>query len=104
MVYIFFKVDNWSAELRERHNVYLEIMRLARDVGVQFAFPTQTLHVESLAAPGAERDLAQPLAEPKLAEVVRAFGPGGERARPVGPKIAGGYYATEAAAPKGGDE
>ncbi len=104
MVYIFFKVDNWSAELRERHNVFLEIMRLARDVGVQFAFPTQTLHVESLAAPGAQRNPPQPLAEPKLAEVVRAFGPDGERARPAGPKIAGGYYATAAAAPKGGDE
>ena len=50
MVYFFFKVDSWTAELRERHNVYLEIMRLAGDLGVCFAFPTQTLHVDRVAA------------------------------------------------------
>jgi len=99
MVYIFFKVPNWSAELRERHNVYLEIMRLARDLGVQFAFPTQTLHVDSLAEPGAERAVPPPLAESNLAEVVQAFGPGGSRARPAAPHIIDGQYATEAAAP-----
>jgi MscS family membrane protein len=72
----------------------LEIMRLARDLGVVFAFPTQTLHLDSVAAPGAERALPPPFADEKLADVVRAFGPSGERSSPKGPKIvAGGFVA-----------
>ncbi|NOY91079.1 MAG: mechanosensitive ion channel, partial [Deltaproteobacteria bacterium] len=49
--YFFFDVADWSAELSARHNVLLEFMRLADSLGVRFAFPTQTLHVESMAAP-----------------------------------------------------
>lgn len=91
MLYIFFEVDSWSAELRERHNVFLEILRLAQELGVSFAFPTRTLHVEHVAAPGAERSLPPPHPEPKLCEVIEAFGPGGAKARPAGPKLTHGY-------------
>ncbi len=52
LVYFFLIVPDWSAELVERQNVYLEILRLAKDLEVEFAFPTQTLHVESF--PGVE--------------------------------------------------
>ena len=93
MVYFFFKVPSWSEELKQRHNVFLEIMRLARELSISFAFPTQTLHLESVAAPGAARKVAEPPAESRLAEVVHAFGPGGERARPHGPKLTDGYLA-----------
>jgi MscS family membrane protein len=93
MVYFFFKVKNWSEELRERHHVLLEIMRLARDIGVAFAFPTQTVHVESLASPGAERVLPAPLPREQLAAVVHAFAPGGTAARPDGALITRGYFA-----------
>ncbi|MDZ7772257.1 MAG: mechanosensitive ion channel family protein [Balneolaceae bacterium] len=48
MVYIFFDVPDWSTELRERHRFLLNIKALAEDVGVEFAFPTRTLHMESL--------------------------------------------------------
>jgi MscS family membrane protein len=44
--YIFFDVPDWQAELRARHEIILEVIRLAEDLGVRFAFPTQTLHVE----------------------------------------------------------
>jgi MscS family membrane protein len=47
MFYIFFEVPGWSDELRCRHEVLLEIMKLAKKLGVNFAFPTQTLHVEN---------------------------------------------------------
>ena len=104
MVYFFFKVASWSDELRQRHNVMLEIMRLARDVGVSFAFPTQTLHVEELAAPGAVRELPEPLPEPKLAEVVDAFAAGGGRSRPSGPEISSGYLAAVAPAAQSADD
>lgn len=47
MVYFFLKVPDWSNELVEKQNVFLEIMRLAKELKVEFAFPTQTLHVET---------------------------------------------------------
>jgi len=47
LFYIFFKAATWSEELRARHEVILDIIRLAENVGVHFAFPTQTLHVET---------------------------------------------------------
>lgn len=46
LFYIFFSVSTWPAELKARHEVNLEIMTLADKLGVRFAFPTQTLHVE----------------------------------------------------------
>jgi len=96
MLYFFFQVESWTAELRERHNVYLEILRLAKGLGVSFAFPTQTLHHEYVAAPGAQRQLPEPFSEQRLADVVDAFAPRGKMARPAGPRItAGGWIASQ---------
>ncbi len=47
MFYIFFEVPDWPAELRSRHEILIEIIRLAESLGVNFAFPTQTLHMET---------------------------------------------------------
>jgi len=47
MFYIFFAVPTWPEELRARHEVLIEIVRLAERLGVRFAFPTQTLHMEN---------------------------------------------------------
>ncbi|MTI21371.1 mechanosensitive ion channel family protein [Fulvivirga sp. RKSG066] len=47
MFYIFFKVPSWTEELKARHEILLDIIRLAEEIGVEFAFPTQTLHVET---------------------------------------------------------
>jgi len=47
MFYIFFDVPTWSEELRARHEVLLSVVELAEELGVNFAFPTQTLHVET---------------------------------------------------------
>lgn len=99
LVYFFFETNSWSVELRERHNVLIEIMRLARDVGVDFAFPTQTLFVPELAQPGAERKLPAPPSEQQLGEVVHGFAPGGKRSRPGGPHITDGYFAVPAPPP-----
>jgi MscS family membrane protein len=48
MFYIFFTVPSWSEELKARHQILLQIMQLAETLGVRFAFPTQTLHMETL--------------------------------------------------------
>jgi len=44
----FMQVPDREAELSVRQRVLIDILRLAETSGVQFAFPTQTLHIESL--------------------------------------------------------
>ncbi len=46
LLYAFFEVPDWSTELRERHNLFLDIMRLAKRLGVEFAYPTTTIWME----------------------------------------------------------
>ncbi|MEM7038251.1 MAG: mechanosensitive ion channel family protein, partial [Bacteroidota bacterium] len=46
LIYTFFEVPSWTQELAGRQELLLAIMRLADDLGVGFAFPTQTLHIE----------------------------------------------------------
>ena len=79
LVYFFLKVPNWSDELVERQNVLLEVLRLAKELEVEFAFPTETVHLFQETTPaGAAVDL----------EAVRSgaasFGPGGAKSRPGG--------------------
>ncbi len=47
LFYIFFITPSWADELKYRHEVILSIIRLAHTIGVNFAFPTQTLHMEN---------------------------------------------------------
>ena len=52
LVYVFWKAPNWATELRERHRFLLDCLRLAKRLGVEYAFPTQTLHmIDSEAGP-----------------------------------------------------
>ncbi|UHD17851.1 mechanosensitive ion channel family protein [Thiocapsa bogorovii] len=82
LLYFFLQVPDWSAELVERQRVFIEIMRLAERLGVDFAFPTQTIEVESM--PGQPHQ-ARPAQEPKeLSAVARNFGTQGNDARPRG--------------------
>ncbi|MEC9464214.1 MAG: mechanosensitive ion channel family protein [Myxococcota bacterium] len=91
LVYSFLKVPDWSTELREKHNLMLEFMRLADKVGVSFAFPTQTLHLDTVASATDQRVSAAPTDE-VLAELVESFGPEGANARPAGPKLTHGFF------------
>lgn len=45
LLYVFFDCADWAIELRERQRLMLDIMRLARRLGVGFAFPTQSLEL-----------------------------------------------------------
>lgn len=47
MFYIFFDVEDWTQELKARHEIMLDIIRLANHLGIRFAFPTRTLHMET---------------------------------------------------------
>ncbi|MBK8752235.1 MAG: hypothetical protein IPL99_11585 [Candidatus Competibacteraceae bacterium] len=44
----FLKVPDRAAELIARQRILLDILRLADMQRVRFAFPTQTLHIESV--------------------------------------------------------
>ncbi len=86
MVYYFFRCDTWTDELRERHNMFLEFMRLAEEVGVSFAFPTRSLHLATMAEPTEQPSPSAPQPD-RLRAVVDGFGPEGKFARPGGPVI-----------------
>ena len=45
LVYVFWNTPDWSTELRERHRFMLDLMRLAKELGVSFAYPTQTVYL-----------------------------------------------------------
>lgn len=45
LLYCFHEAPDWSTELRERHRLFTDILRLAAELNVEFAFPTQTLHL-----------------------------------------------------------
>jgi len=47
MLYVFFESPDWATELRERHRLGVDILRLAADMGVEFAFPTQTVYLRN---------------------------------------------------------
>jgi MscS family membrane protein len=50
LVYMFHEAPDWTTELRERHRFMLDIIRLADRLGVEFAFPTETVHLYQEAA------------------------------------------------------
>jgi len=45
LLYCFVEVPDWSVELRERHRLFIDIMKLAESLGVSFAFPTRSLQI-----------------------------------------------------------
>ncbi|MFH1419536.1 MAG: mechanosensitive ion channel family protein [Planctomycetota bacterium] len=45
LLYCFHETPDWVTELRERHRLFLDVIRLARKLDVAFAFPTQTIHL-----------------------------------------------------------
>lgn len=101
LLYCFFEVPDWQAELRTRTHLNLSILRLARSLGVSFAFPTQTLHLESTP----ERPL--PAHEVPDLETLRRlaadFGPDGGSAVRHGLGVAGRFEPVPRSAPNAHD-
>jgi MscS family membrane protein len=48
LVIVHLMTDDSGQELEYREDILLRIMDLVTEMGVEFAFPTRTLHVESL--------------------------------------------------------
>ena len=51
LVYVFWETPDWNTELRERHRFLLDVLRLAKQLDVEFAYPTQTLYLKQDAEP-----------------------------------------------------
>lgn len=45
LLYCFLECPDWGTELREKQRLYLDVLRVAENLSVNFAFPTQTIHV-----------------------------------------------------------
>lgn len=78
LVYVFFDVPDWSTELQERHNFLLSILQLADEIGVEFAFPTQTLQIDSFYG-DEPRKVGKDMDAEELGSAVYSFGPKGNR-------------------------
>ncbi|MFP4214729.1 MAG: mechanosensitive ion channel family protein [Phycisphaerae bacterium] len=83
MLYFFLSVPDWSNELVERQNVLLEVIRLADEMGVEFAFPTRTLHMETFPEKTPTRT-TPPVDAEGLSRKAASFTEGGSAARPSG--------------------
>ena len=76
-------VKEWGDDMILRQNVFLEVMNLAKELKVIFAYPTQTLHVETI--PGQtpiKRDHSEP--NEKLKQTAKEFGRDGKYSHPKG--------------------
>lgn len=92
LVYCFINAPDWNAELRTRHVLNLDIMRLAAELGVEFAFPTQTLHVAS--TPDRPAEAPEAPSRERLARTVESFGPGGAAGQRADAPLTAGYDNT----------
>ena len=45
LLYCFLDCPDWAIELRERHRLFNDILRLGKQLKIEFAFPTRTLHM-----------------------------------------------------------
>ena len=89
LVYCFMDAADWNEELRTRHVLNLDIMRLAESLQVDFAFPTQTLHIAEM--PGQPQQLPRVPDRAHLREVVNSYGPGGQSGQRVDQPITAGH-------------
>ena len=47
-VNFFLQVTNWNEELEFRQDVFLQVLKLAQQINVEFAFPSQSLYIEKM--------------------------------------------------------
>ena len=89
MVYTFIEAADWNEEMRVRHIFNLDILRLAERLEVDFAFPTQTLHVAE--TPGQPQQLLPRRSRDELGATVDDFAPDGSSGQRSDLPITRGY-------------
>lgn len=79
LINVFLDVPDHGMELLQKQNIFLEAMRLAEDIGVEFAFPTQSLYVQNQ-----EAIAAKLVNNEEYSSLAKAYGPDGAKAMPKG--------------------
>lgn len=67
LVYVFWEAPDWQTELRERHRLMLDMIRIAGELGIDFAFPTRTLQIQRADPPNEPTDPGLDAADPRIA-------------------------------------
>jgi MscS family membrane protein len=80
--WIFLAARSFIEELTARQEVILQMISLARRLGIEFAYPTRTVHIDSQFPHEGHRQAAheREWTEDELRAVVKAYGPGGKHA------------------------
>ena len=89
LLYCFIRARDWNEELRVRHVLNLDILRLAESLQVEFAFPTQTLHV--VETPGNKPSYPPLPSDAELARTIEDFGPAGSAGQRADRPLTAGY-------------
>ncbi len=84
MVYYFLTVPDWTDELIEKQNIFLEILRLAHNLEVDFAYPTQTLHMETFPEKAPTVIRHESWTKEQIRSTAAGFAKGGALAKPRG--------------------
>ncbi|MBP7282759.1 MAG: mechanosensitive ion channel family protein [Leptospiraceae bacterium] len=83
LVNYYANVIEWGQDMILRQNIFLEIINLAKELNVDFAFPTQTLHVETI--PGQTPiTRAHSESNENLKQIAKDFGRDGKFSHPAG--------------------
>ncbi len=92
LLYCFMVCKDWNEELRIRGHLNLEILNIAKELGVSFAFPTQTLHIDTMASSGGHNaSHSGPSSDEDLAKIVDGFAKSGNLQNYRGSDIADRY-------------
>jgi MscS family membrane protein len=88
LLYCFHEAPDWGTELRERHRLFSDILRLAKQLEVEFAFPTQTIHLFQEAKDEGSQDKPLPsdpgkVGREKAGEIIKKGGLHGAVPPPV---------------------
>lgn len=89
LVYCFVDAPDWNTEMRTRHILNLNIMRLAADLEVDFAFPTQTIHIAEM--PGQPQELPAARERDELRRLIEGYAPDGDRGQRTDAPISAGF-------------
>lgn len=76
LVNCFMDTEDYALAMRTQHNINLAILQLAESLSIGFAFPTQTLHVESCTPPQALPS-SQPQTSKALNEIAASYSTNG---------------------------